>query len=177
MIWGTWLWSKCVTYSILVTQAANTWIYYSFSPFLVPIIDLIAQSHWTFRYNRYIFSPDDFHVHECACDCSCIGLGRNIVHICCNNLSIWRDLIWQMMLILLQTFYAWNNSEEPQAWSHCREVYIRIQRCKICDNIFCWKEPWRTTIEKSIFRTPNCKPCNKELVLRGALKNHLLGPL
>ena len=49
--------------------------------------------------------------------------------------------------------------------------------CKVCDNVSCQKELWRTTMEKSIFRTRNCKPFNKELVLRGALKNHLLGPL
>ena len=65
-----------------------------------------------------------------------------------------------------------------QLWRTTSVVTLqRFQRCKICDNIFCWKEPWRTTIEKSIFRTLNCKPCNEELVLRGALKNHLLGPL
>ena len=75
------------------------------------------------------------------------------------------------------TVNSWNSPEEPQDWSHCRDDSFRTWTCKVCDNVSCQKELWRTTMEKSIFRTRNCKPFNKELVLRGALKNHLLGPL
>ena len=74
------------------------------------------------------------------------------------------------------TVNSWNSPEEPQDWSHCRDDSFRTWTCKVCDNVSCHKELWRTTLEKSIFRTRNCKPCNKELVLRRALKKNFLGP-
>ena len=74
------------------------------------------------------------------------------------------------------TVNSWNSPEEPQDWSHCRDDSFRTWTCKVCDNVSCQKELWRTTMEKSIFRTRNCKPCNKELVLRRALKKNFLGP-
>ena len=75
----------------------------------------------------------------------------------------------------LRMYWAsWNTSEKSQDWSHCRDDCFRTWTCKVCDNVSFQKELWRTTMEKSIFRTRNCKQSNRELVLGVALKNYLL---
>ena len=77
---------------------------------------------------------------EYAFVCSCIGLGRNAVHICCNNLSIRGYRMIFNKVNCSTTYDSLNSSEEPQAWSHCRDEYFRTWSCKVCDNCSSQKE-------------------------------------